>query len=311
MLHQIQYTQPGTCLFLGRNGAFNQHGIEIVHFFSFVDDAHTVRLAPIRKNGEIGRASLDVPVKDLPAVIAALQDIAALHAHEQTPTPQPAEPEVDGSKQILIEDGKEYVTNGGKKVVMSNYTDDCPLCWTAYSGKSIQGYYTKTGLFGRSTYEQAHENDIAGEYLCETEKVSEINEITEPVKLQLRVGANYRAQNGYVYHITRKDLREFDHPFYADGAGFEYCFQENGKAFPYGTGVIDLIEEVPMPTWEAGKEYYNRNREICVVTHITATNEGKVLMLHGFDQHGRPQTWNGQGCFANWQSSILDLVEEV
>jgi len=136
-------------------------------------------------------------------------------------------------------------------------------------------------------------------------------EVNGPKPLQLRVGANYRAKNGYVFYIARKDLREFNQPFYADGVSFEYSFQEDGKAFPFGTGKIDLIEEVPMPVWKTGAEYYNRNRDICTIAHISSTNEGKVLLLHGFDHNGKPQTWNGQGLFANWQHSILDLVEEV
>lgn len=63
------FHQLTDCQFLGRNGVFHQHGLDI----QVVGDV--VHLSPILRTGAIGRAWVSLPIEDIPAAIGALQAI--------------------------------------------------------------------------------------------------------------------------------------------------------------------------------------------------------------------------------------------
>lgn len=145
MQHQIKYTPDNDAMFLGRNGAFGQHGIRITS----LDNHKCVLVEPVRKNGEAGRCGMDIPFDALPAVIAALQDIAALHAPakavghlgtviENLPS-MSAEQEVDGSKDFeCLEVGEQYDTRDGR-IVQINVYNPHAKAW------QYHGHYVGTG----------------------------------------------------------------------------------------------------------------------------------------------------------------------
>lgn len=63
------FHQLTDCQFLGRNGVFHQHGLDI----QVVGDI--VHLSPILRTGAIGRAWVSLPIEDIPAAIGALDAI--------------------------------------------------------------------------------------------------------------------------------------------------------------------------------------------------------------------------------------------
>jgi hypothetical protein len=64
--------------FIGRNGMFKQSGIAIdLVEREFKDKTtSTIELQPFTSRGVIGRAMLEIPLEDVPAVIEALQKVA-------------------------------------------------------------------------------------------------------------------------------------------------------------------------------------------------------------------------------------------
>ena len=63
------FHQLTDCQFLGRNGVFHQHGLDI----QVVGDV--VHLSPILRTGAIGRAWVSLPIEDIPQTIEALEGI--------------------------------------------------------------------------------------------------------------------------------------------------------------------------------------------------------------------------------------------
>jgi hypothetical protein len=55
---------------LGRNGWINTHGIDIQY-----DSREMITLSPIRKNTDIGRCQIQIPVEDVNALIVTLQEL--------------------------------------------------------------------------------------------------------------------------------------------------------------------------------------------------------------------------------------------
>jgi len=66
---QVELTQLGEAL--GRNGTmqFKALLLNVFHTGKFV------HIAPLRRNGNIGRSYIEIPVDDLSAVIKALEEI--------------------------------------------------------------------------------------------------------------------------------------------------------------------------------------------------------------------------------------------
>ena len=63
-----------TPMFLGRNGIFKESGLKITDdFFN-----RGIRIEPITSRGRVGRSWVMIPYGDLPALIAALEEQAAL-----------------------------------------------------------------------------------------------------------------------------------------------------------------------------------------------------------------------------------------
>lgn len=63
------FHQLTDCQFLGRNGVFHQHGLDI----QVVGDV--VHLSPTLRSGAIGRAWVSLPIEDIPQTIEALEGI--------------------------------------------------------------------------------------------------------------------------------------------------------------------------------------------------------------------------------------------
>lgn len=61
-----------TTTFLGRNGVFKASGIELTHSVT-VEGHSVIVIEPITSRGNPGRCNIEIPVEDLPALIAQLQ----------------------------------------------------------------------------------------------------------------------------------------------------------------------------------------------------------------------------------------------
>jgi hypothetical protein len=129
--------------------------------------------------------------------------------------------------------------------------------------------------------------------------------------LSIKVGRNYRLKNGYIAHIHGRDLvRNPTYPFFSVLThDSNIWFAADGSNRQY-EGKLDVIEEAPTPKFEVGKKYVNRNLHVTTITWISENADGKPLLLHGFNQNGVCETWRPDGQFADWQTSVLDLVDE-
>ena len=76
MIIDLKYKR--TVNFLGRNGMFKQSGVAVTK----TPGQTLVTLQPFTSRGDIGRAWLEIPLEDVPSVIAALQKVTA----PKTPT---------------------------------------------------------------------------------------------------------------------------------------------------------------------------------------------------------------------------------
>lgn len=59
------------CTSLGRNGPIKTYGLEVQRWHKAAGD--TVNLIPVRKNGDQSRCTIELPVADIPRLIAELQ----------------------------------------------------------------------------------------------------------------------------------------------------------------------------------------------------------------------------------------------
>lgn len=69
MITTLKYQNKDLCNFLGRNGHFKQTGIEVYLF------EHYAEISPITSKNETGRAWLQIPIEEIPALIEHLQEI--------------------------------------------------------------------------------------------------------------------------------------------------------------------------------------------------------------------------------------------
>lgn len=69
-IKEIKFTRQTN--FTGRNGYMKCGGIEVMGF----DHKSMVQVAPITSKGAVGRCDIEIPLEDVPALIAALQEIA-------------------------------------------------------------------------------------------------------------------------------------------------------------------------------------------------------------------------------------------
>ena len=76
----MDITFKKTVNFLGRNGMFKQTGmaIDLVEREFKDKTTSTIELEPFTSRGVIGRAMLEIPLEDVPSVIAALLKVAKL-----------------------------------------------------------------------------------------------------------------------------------------------------------------------------------------------------------------------------------------
>lgn len=66
----MKFSKPTT--FLGRNGMFAATGLEINPYLT-ADNHSVVVLEPVTSRGVIGRCNIEIPVEDIPSLIAELQ----------------------------------------------------------------------------------------------------------------------------------------------------------------------------------------------------------------------------------------------
>jgi hypothetical protein len=103
MIIDLKYKR--TANFLGRNGMFKQTGISVA-----TTGAKSVTLQPFTSKGIIGRAWLEIPLEDVPSVIAALQKVTNLKS--LLSTSDVASAQWSEAKSIIadaIEFGEEHV----------------------------------------------------------------------------------------------------------------------------------------------------------------------------------------------------------
>lgn len=121
--------------------------------------------------------------------------------------------------------------------------------------------------------------------------------------LKMEVGKNYRCENGLIVYIHEKDLADYRYPYKATARMFHFSYDEAGKS----TTGNNIVEEVPVPVFELGKTYRDRNNEKYLLTEF---EDG---LLYGTSQStGLAATWDATtGWFLRSQPSMTDLVEQA
>jgi hypothetical protein len=66
----MKFSQPTT--FLGRNGSFEASGLEINPYRTW-NNHLVIVFEPITSRGNIGRCNIEIPIQDIPALIAELK----------------------------------------------------------------------------------------------------------------------------------------------------------------------------------------------------------------------------------------------
>lgn len=201
---KIQYTDPNKEVhFVGRNGEFNQHGINL---FLLADGVCLIEA--LRKNGQTARCLQSIPHADIPALIAGLQQLYDQHAPAPTPVPEPEQPEVDGSKpKIVLEVGKQYVNRIGEIVTIESMLHESKPKFPYFGrvdGEKHCRYYSITGQW---IVDPGGALDLLVEHMPYTEKVPHNEDLphTEPKVLMLEVVKKYRTRSGDVAIVTAED----------------------------------------------------------------------------------------------------------
>lgn len=68
----IDLTYKRTVNAIGRNGLIKQAGISVIQH-----DGKNVSLTPVNSKGVIANGMMEIPIEDVPSVIAALQKVLA------------------------------------------------------------------------------------------------------------------------------------------------------------------------------------------------------------------------------------------
>ena len=230
-------------MFLGRNGAFNQHGINI--FYS--ETQKIVLIEPVRQNGKIARCSMDIPAENIPDVIAAMQSIYDAARTQETPaTPQPENPiqEADGSKGLGLKVGSIYRTRDGKKVVLYDYQAAFNFPYLGYID-GLGGRQCECWAKDGSWHIGINDLDIVAKWDDKPEKVPQIENLTPPAPI-FRIGQQCVTRDGRIATLNLHDPKNPNYPWRGTIApSHSTCaWAANGLCFnaEYLTGA-DLVAE--------------------------------------------------------------------
>lgn len=175
------FHQLTDCQFLGRNGVFHQHGLDI----QVVGDV--VHLSPILRTGAIGRAWVSLPIEDIPAAIEVLQAICrkaigeAIGVLPVKNTEPPAREKIE-PKPLTLKVGRNYLLENGLivKITHKNLSNFRKEFCSEFCGTVNPLYFNSQGKRWEGS------NDI-------------ISEVPPPV---FKIGGYYRDRNNDVWMIA-------------------------------------------------------------------------------------------------------------